>query len=384
MQSMIPLHHARIIFVFGSLDLGGAERQGLLLAESLRNDYGAEVEVWGLKNSPGRLSELCEEKGLPWRGVKCGWGRYALTRLAKLGKFALTLRKRQPDAILAYTRLPNLVCGIAWHFTGARIMVWNQRDEGLLLKDGFWERLAVRNASCFISNSLAGKVFLEKLYRVPSRKISVIHNGILLSARAPEATAWRKKLQIPEGTPTACMIANIHHYKDHHTLLRAWALVTLKDSPPPVLLLAGRIDEGGDELLTLAEQLGISERVKLLGQVDDVGGLLRSVDVCVHSSVSEGLPNAVLEAMAAGIAVAGTDIPGIREAVGPDGYRFLAPVRDVERLASSLAELLQDKLLRERVGALMLERAKAEFDVGELCARTAALLAREMTADESL
>lgn len=368
------LQGKKVILVFGSLDLGGAERQGLILAESLKNDYGADVRVWGLRDEPGRLSELCDEKVIRWRGVKCGWGKYAFTRVAKLARFAGVLRKERPDLVLSYTRLPNLICGIVWSFSGARAMVWNQRDEGLLLTRGFWERLAVRRTPHFVSNSGRGKTFLQDFYRVPAAKISVIRNGVVLADPVLAGHEWRKLLRIPEDALVACMVANIHPYKDHRTLIRAWARVAVPNGPLPFLVLAGRIDEGGEVLRKLAGELGIEDRVIFAGKVDDISGLLNFVDLCIHSSISEGSPNSVLEAMAAGRPVVGTDIPGIREAVGTDGVPFLAPVGDIDALASRIEEVLADAQLRERLGRMMRERVSAEFSVSSMCREMAALL----------
>lgn len=373
------LHGKKVLFVFGSLDLGGAERQGLLLAEALKNDHGADVQIWGLRNEPGRLSELCDEKGILWRAVKCGWGKYAFTRLLKLSMFALVLRRSRPDLILSYTRLPNLICGIVWKYSGARAMIWNQRDEGLLLTNGFWERLAIFKTPYFVSNSEKGKSFLQDCYRVPSAKITVIRNGVALTDPVLSPCNWRKKLRIPEGALVACMVANIHPYKDHRTLLHAWARVEVPNKPLPFLVLAGRIDEGGDELQKLVHELGIEGRVIFTGKVDDVSGLLHSVDICVHSSKSEGLPNSVLEAMAAGLPVVGTDIPGIREAVGPEGIPFLAPVGDSEALALKMVELFLSTPLRKQLGGKMRERVTTHFSVSTMCRKTATLLSEALS-----
>ena len=94
-------------------------------------------------------------------------------------------------------------------------------------------------------------------------------------------------------------------------------------------MLAGR-PEGRRELLeVLARDLGLGERVRFVGDVDDVAGLLGASDVGVLSSTPlEGCPNAVIESMAAGLPVVGTDIPGVREALGDEGRPFLVAAED--------------------------------------------------------
>lgn len=370
------LKNKRIILLFGSLHLGGAERQGLLLAEALKDDYGADVQVWGLPNEPGRFSELCDEKGIPWRAADFNWGQTGVTRFISLARLALALRKERPDIILSYTAVPNLACGITWRKTGAKLFVWNQRDEGLLLNKKFWHRLAVRKTQRFLCNSTAGKAFLENYYGVKSERISVIHNGVVSGKPASSRGEWRQRLSLAEGTPVACMLANIHREKDHDTLLRAWAIVHggWENGPKPVLLLAGRSDEGEDRLRNLAKSSGIGESVRFLGRVDDVPGLLSAVDLCVHSSRSEGLPNAVLEAMAAGVPIVGTDIPGIREAVGPDGYPFLAAVGNPGELAEKILGVFSFPCVSLRVGAQLKQRVRDAFSPENMVHATARYL----------
>lgn len=381
MSELDSLRGKRIVLVFGSLDLGGAERQGLHVAEALKSRYGAEVEVWGLRAEPGRLSQLCDQKGIAWRGVACGWGRFAATRVLKLARFAARLRRAKPEVILSYTRLPNLICGLTWKWSGARCLVWNQRDEGLLLTQDFWNRLAVSQATCFISNSVAGRAFLERSYGVAPGKVAVIANGVAGSAPLASRSAWRERLGISGDCFVACMVANIHPYKDHRTLLTAWGelLGTLpQGAAAPVLLLAGRIESGREELEQIAAQAGCAGHVRFLGKVDDVAGLLHAVDLCVHSSVSEGLPNAVLEAMAAGAPVVGTDIPGIRAAVGPEGWPFLAPVGDAAALAALLRSFYRDPELRARLGRVLQERIERDFSLAGMCRATAEVIEKAL------
>jgi glycosyltransferase involved in cell wall biosynthesis len=108
--------------------------------------------------------------------------------------------------------------------------------------------------------------------------------------------------------------------------------------------------------------------------------LLAAVDVGVFSSRTEGCPNGVLECMAAGLAVAGTDIPGIREALGPEGLPFLAPPGDEERLAEAILDLAESPALRARAGAANRERIRREFTVEGMGARYAAVIRKELSA----
>ncbi|WP_224962078.1 glycosyltransferase [Geomonas subterranea] len=361
------LEGARILFVFGNLELGGAERQGLLLGRYLKEKYGADVRVLGLQEGNGRLSELCDEADIPWEGTGVSWRwerRHIPANLLELRRFAALLKRQKPDLLMPYTFFPNVICGLAWRLTGAKLCVWNQRDEGFCLEPELWRSLAARLTPCFISNSDKGREALLSAFPVSPGKVAVITNGILPARPLSGRGEWRGRIGLSEEAFAACMVANVHAQKDHETLLRAWRILADRQpqgAPAPVLLLAGRVDQG-DQVRTLVDSLGLADTVRFLGEVGDVAGLLSAVDLCVHSSRSEGLPNAVLEAMACGLAVVATDIPGIREAVGPQGLRFLAPAGDASALAGRIAQLQQDPPLRATTGAEMRARVTERFD----------------------
>lgn len=364
------LEGLKVVFLFGSLDLGGAERQGLIVADFLKRIHGAEVEIWGLNEKPGRLAELCDRHAIPWRGIAFHWG--VRRGVSHFFRFISIMRSKRPDVLVSATCVPNLVCALVWKLSGARLCVWNQVDEGLLLGKGVLHRTAVRLPSCFISNSTGGRDFLVRTYGLAPESIQVIHNGIAVPEPLVDRDAWRKRLGLSPGAPAACMVANLSRYKDHETLLRAWAEVSRgHGNGRAELLLAGRFDGAEAILQPLCEELGIADRVRFLGKVDDVDGLLAAVDLFVYSSRSEGIPNAILEAMVAGLPVAATDIPGIREAVGPEGNRFLAPAGDVAALAERIGCLLNDAELRVRVGERLRQRAVNEFSLARMCRETA-------------
>jgi glycosyltransferase involved in cell wall biosynthesis len=372
----LSLQGQRIFFIFWGSELGGAERQGVLFARYMKFELGADVHVWGLgAKGTGRVTELCTEYGLPWLAVAFDWSNNRRDRLRELFRFALRLRKERPDILLPYTWLPNVVCGLTWRFTGARTCLWNQRDEGRGLNTGLWHRWAVRLISNFVSNSTIGKEALIKLYGISENSIKVIHNGVFLADPVNDRATWRNRLGIPLNCIVATMVANLHANKDHPTLMRAWRIVLERDkdiaSPPPVLLLAGRFDNRVNELKAVAYDLELGKSVRFLGKVDDIAGLLLASDLCIHSSLTEGLPNGILEAMATGLPVVATDISGIREVVGDDNQQYLAEARNDVDLADKVMLFLKDSDLCHEVGIQNRNIVEQKFSVDKMC--------REMT-----
>lgn len=366
----------RIVFVLGNLQLGGAERQALILARYLAEHEQANVQMWGF-NTTGPVAEICDRHGLPWRMIPYPFTGTRLARLRALLHTARALRQTKPDLLLPYTLNPNVVCGLVWKWTGARGCVWNQRDEGVVPYGSPTVAWAAKLTSRFISNSERGAQFLIEKLRVDPTKITVIHNGIEPVAAESDRSAWRERLGINDRSFVACMVANLHALKDHVTLLHAWQKVVSKfaqNSRPALLVLAGRRDGAYESLTALAAELKLNGTVRFAGPVSDVAGLLSAADVSVFSSHSEGCPNAVLESMAAGLPVAGTDITGIRDVVGPTGAQFLAPPGDADSLADVLLKLAQDRELRARHGAQNRERIREHYNALRMCEETVNVL----------
>jgi glycosyltransferase involved in cell wall biosynthesis len=125
--------------------------------------------------------------------------------------------------------------------------------------------------------------------------------------------------------------------------------------------------------------LKIQEKVRFVGPVSDVGGLLSAADLGVFSSRSEGCPNGVLESMAAGLAIAGTDIEGIRAVVGAEGAPFLAPLGDDGALAAAVIRLANDSDLRVTIGARNRRRVREKYNAARMCEETVAVLVKELS-----
>jgi len=368
----------RIIVVIHNLMLGGAERQALLLARYLLHDQHAHVQIWALSPAPGRVAPLCEAEGIPWRIVPMTWPANQIMRYKAWVKFAWTLRQAQPDIILSYAMRANVVCGLIWRLTGARLCIWGQRDEGRSANVGRpFQQWAARQVPYFISNSQHGKDFLIQTLGVKPDKIRVIDNGVELAQPKADRAWWRNQLGVGEDCVLACMVARLHRMKDHATLLRAWRQVIDRlgeTGPPAVLLLAGRFADTYESLQELVQELELGQTVRFLGEVEDISGLLGAIDLGVFSSRYEGVPNGVLECMAAGLAVAGTASPGICEAVGPDGYPFLAPPGDAETLADRTLRLILNPVLRAEVAAKNRHRIEMVFSPQRMCEETSGII----------
>jgi len=356
----------RVIIVLDSLELGGSERQALILARHLRDRGGASVQIWGFNSPGGRTEILCRDNNLISRHYPLHPGSTfrSLPRWTfHLWNFARALRRERPDVILPFCTAPNLSCNLIWKLTGAKFCLWNQRDEGRPISPP-QEFIASRFSCAYVTNSPEGAAFLRDGLGIQEDRIDLIPNGIELPDSQRHVFSWRKLLNIPTDRFVACMVANLTSVKDHATLIKSWPLVNAEfhhSSKPPLLLLAGRWDNAADSLKRLANSLGLYDSVKFLGAVDDIYGLLHAADLGIFSSYREGCPNGLLECMAAGLAVVATDIPGIRFALGSQESVCFVPPRNPDALAHNIIDLIKDERRRKAIGAANRGRIAQHF-----------------------
>jgi len=201
----------------------------------------------------------------------------------------------------------------------------------------------------------------------PRGRYETVYTGVDSSAFRPlfspaAKSAARARLGLPD-VPTCICAANLSAVKRHDLLLSAFARVRA-GLPAARLLLAGRDDSGG-RVAALARSLGVGDAVELLGPRSDLDLLLPACDVGVLASSTEGLPNSVLEYMAAGLAVVSTDVGGVGEAVEAGVSGVLVRPDDGAALAGAIAELLAEAGRAAEMGAAGRRRAEESFDMAE-------------------
>ena len=361
----------RALLVFPSLELGGAERQGLHVARFLRAK-GWEVNIWSTLGHEGAIADECKNLGIATAAHRFLWPCRRSSLVRDTWRLVWALRRLRPNVILSYCASPNVGCGLASRLAGVKACIWGQRDVQGLRGDRV-ERFAFRRASAVICNAEHEVEYLERMLGQTRVATHVIHNGLDLVPAKKTRGEWRRELQLPDGVPVGVMLANFRPEKDHATLLRAWTRLlegVAEGAVRPCLVLAGAPHSTHGDVMRLAMQLGIADWVRLPGQVKDVTGLLQACTVGILSSHREGLSNAVLEYMACGLPVVATDLAGNREALGDGAGESVVAGEDVEGLADLLRTLLTDTGLRDVLGAKNRARASAEFSVERMCEAT--------------
>jgi glycosyltransferase involved in cell wall biosynthesis len=198
---------------------------------------------------------------------------------------------------------------------------------------------------------------------LPAEKVLSVLNGVdtELYGRPFDRRARREALGLPPDAFVVGTVGRLAPVKDQVTLINAFALLAAA-APEARLVLVG---DGPQRraLESRAMELGLTDRVLLLGRRDDVHDIVPAFDVFALSSISEGLPLAVLEAMAAGLGLVVTAVGGVGEAVERDVCGLHVSAREPEALGRALVRLHGDRALLERLGGAARARARARFDL---------------------
>lgn len=372
------LRDKRVVFVVAWPVMGGAERNALQVLLHFARHEGAHVEVLALTAEEGRFRTDLKAAGIPWHPYPVHWFGGRARKAQTLSRLALRLRRLRADVLMPYTTRPNVLCGLVWRLTGASVCVWNQRDLSVSTKfSAEVVARAARRSSLLVANSMVGREYLVSRLGVQPERVCVVFDTVELSSPVMSRLEWRARHNVPADAVAATMLAHFHRGKDHETVLRAWRHVVDRVGDGAILLLAGRSAGTKDAAKAVAYDLDLGASVRFLEDVLDVSGLLAASDIGVLSSQSESAPNALLESMAAGLSVVGTDVPGIREILPSEQTALLVPPRDEEALAAALMQLIADPAARERLGRRNAEHvvARAATPAGH---ELAALLAQEL------
>jgi len=313
--------------------------------------------------------------------------------MRQMWRLARDLRRIRPHVVHSYNFYANVFSIPAARLAGVPCVVASIRDMGVYTSpmQRRVHRAVCRLADRVVVNADAIKKWLvEGGYRAD--KIRVIRNGVDIPEQedSDRYAALRTELGIPGSARVTLMTARLNPEKGIEDLLAA-AVQVLEKVPDVWFVVVGdavmkdpaQEKSYPERLNAMARELGVAERVLFTGYRGDVADLLRMADVSVLPSWSEGLPNAVLEAMASGVAVVATRVGGVPELIEDGVTGLLVQPHDVAGLGAALTAVLSNPELAERLGWAARVRARDRFSFNRVVGETEALY-QEVLADESV
>lgn len=333
----------RLTLVIASLQMGGAERVMTLLANAWasRGDAVTLITLTSPEEDFFALDPSVQRVAVGWRKPSNHPLRAILNNAVRLWHLRHALAASQPNVVISFIDTMNVMAVLASRGLRLPVIVCERVNPEQHQIGSAWKLLrgfAYPRAAALVVQTSAVAEWGQGL--LPPERIFVIPNPIL-----PEDN--------PAGTDPArriIAVGRLVRQKGHDLLLRAFAQIA-PDFPDWRLRILGDGPEAGD-LGTLADELQIADHVEMPGRSSDVASELSQASLFVLSSRFEGFPNALVEAMAAGLPVIATDCPsGPREIVRHEVDGLLVPPEDVDALAAAMRRLMSDPDERARLAA---------------------------------
>ncbi len=376
----------RIAYLNGSLEIGGSERQMVELALRLPRDRFAPEFI--LLTGRGPLADQAEAGGVPvhvlnWARAGESWRR--LRRARDVARYVSTMRRGHFDIVDAWLFHAYALAAATRPVTGVRAVIAGRRclydfKAGDHPINRLLDEIARRRVDAIVANSdgvLRDTVAHEG---IAPEQICVIRNGARVPT--PLAAEARDAIRSRWGAgPDRVVIGCIANYKPKKGLdaVVAVASIVIAAVPESMFVLVG---EGPlrSELQRQIDAAGLTNRVLLHGMEADAAEVVGGFDIAVQASLSEGLPNALLEAAAAGVPIVATNVGGTAEIVADGSTGRLVEPADNAAMAEALVWLATSRDRRVRFGdagrALVAERFGMDRFVAETVALYEQILAR--------
>jgi glycosyltransferase involved in cell wall biosynthesis len=340
---------AKVCFLIDRLGTGGTETQLVSLIRHL--DRALVTPHLCLLDGSDAASKVLEPDNCPVLRLGVRSLRHPSTAV-KAVRFARFLQRERIDVLQVYFADSTYFGTLVGRLAGVPCIVRSRFDLG------YWMTPIHRALGRVFNHLLDATVVnckaccrsVKAEQRAFPHPVATIENGVDLSAFT------RIPIAAPTNQPRVVgMVANLRGVKDPQLFIRAANLVS--DSQPDIRFAVAGEGELRGELEQLIEQLGLRERFQLLGRVADIPAFLSTLDVAVLCSSSEGMSNAVLEYMAAGRAIAATDVGGNSQLIENGVHGFLTPAGDAGALAVAIGHLLTDPVLAVRMATAARKRA---------------------------
>lgn len=369
-DSQVASDIRRVLYLVDTLHVGGTETQVVHVAVRLRS-RGHEVVV-GCLRGEGTLLEVLKRGNVPIVEFRKGKTLLSLNGAYQLLRLAFFIRRGRFQAVHAHDLWSNLLGVPAAWLARTPIIVSSRR----YLADLDWYtplrntvmRIIYRLSTHITVNSRSVRDLLAKRDGLPLGKIRVLHNAVDVDRFA---TARRDREHLFPGTNVQskliAVVANMYSRVKGHTFLISAASSVCQDFPEATFVLIG----DGKERASLEEQVrqaGLEKKVLFLGSRRDVPELLACCDLFVLPSEAEALPNALLEAMAAGLPVVATSVGGIPEIIADGVNGVLVPARNPRALSEAILRILQNPHFAKELSRAAQETARTQFGFDRLLA----------------
>lgn len=334
----------KVVHIIAGLNDGGAEG---VLYRLCSFDRDSQIMVVSLTDL-GKYGPLLEKLNIRVQCLNMQRGRIPLISAVHLWFF---LRKLKPDVVQTWMYHADLFGGVLSRLAGIKNVVWGIRHGSLDSQQTSRSTFFVAKLSALISKWIPRaivvcaqgsiKVHVDMGYDL--KRMVYVPNGYDLGTFFPQnevGNFLKCELGIPETVPLVGMVGRFNPQKDHANLLEALALLKSKTSNFACVLVGTGVDQENPLLVERIMRHGLSGYVFLLGQRNDVPNVMRALDLHVLSSIAEGFPNVIAEAMSSGTPCVTTDVGDAAVIVADTGW--VVPAKQPDLLTKAIEAALHE------------------------------------------
>jgi len=325
----------RIAFCITELDPGGAERNLLQLAKRL-DRANWEPHVYSLQPGGALISDF-ETAGIPVTSLQAS----KRNPLGIVNQLTRELKQFQPHILQSFLYHANIVGRIAARRACVPIVVSGVRVAEKRSKRRLWlDWLTDRLVTHHVCVSAAVAQFMIDQAGLPAEKVTTIPNGVDAACFAEAKPVDLSQFSIPKNSTTLLFVGRLDPQKAPLNLMQACEPVLSRQKQVHLLLVGdGPLKP---DIESWIEQHSLVNRIHLTGWRDDVAGIYKAAHCLVLPSLWEGMPNVVLEAMAAGLPVVATNVEGCNELIQDHQTGLLVPPDDISALSEAISAMLQN------------------------------------------
>jgi len=378
------MRRVKILRIIARLNIGGPAIHTILLTAGLDNERFASTLVTGVEGKyEGNMLDLAAAKGVEpiiipqlRRNIDPIGGFIALLKLCHL------MRRERPHIVHTHTATAGLLGRLAARLAGVPIILHTFHGHvlhgyygPLWSKALVWmERFLAHLSDRIVTVSEGQRQELAGYGVAPLEKITVVPLGFELEdllACESHRGELRRELGLADDNKLVGIVARLVPIKNHRLFLQA-AQVVAEAMPQARFLVVGD-GELREELEAYAGALGLGGRILFTGWRRDLGRLYADLDVVALTSINEGTPVSLIEAMAAGVPVVATAVGGVPDVVVDGETGYLVEAGDVKGMAQAIIELLRNPEKAKEMGQRGREAVYPRFDVQTLIANVKGL-----------
>jgi len=388
------MERIKVLRVITRMNIGGPARQAILLSAGLNKNRFLSLLVSGtLGRNEGDMSYLAQENGIePLVIPELQREVHIIGDIISFYKLFRLIKKEKPDVVHTHTAKAGTIGRLAARFAGVPVII--HTFHGHIFHSYFSSFktslfLLIEKALAKITDdivviserqngeikrylNLNGK---EKTILIP---LGFDLNRFLNDFEKDKSYSLRRELGIPKDAILIGTVGRLTAVKNYRMFLEVAKEIKKRDYGKIIKFLVVGDGELKKELIALSNRLGIQDDIIFTGWRKDIDSLYRALDIVTLTSLNEGTPVSLIEALASAKAVVATDVGGVSEVVENGKSGFVVPLNDINAFSEAVLTLINDEERRKRFGIYGREFVKSRYSKDKLISAIENLYEKEL------